>query len=107
MDEGRLVVGVFLTANEVPVPGELEHDMIFGPTSVQTRNCPDMHGVPMQYIGDGMYVNPITGQVYDFRRGFRLGDKEYLATSIEEQHVVDSPLTNGVPHDVYRFKRER
>ncbi len=102
----KLVVATFIMANEVPAPGELEHDMIYGPTSVQTRNCPDMHGVPMQYIGEGTYVNPITGQVYDFKNGFRLGDEIISPASIEEQHIVDNPFTNGVPHDVYTFRRQ-
>lgn len=35
-----------------------------------TRYCPDMPGVPMMRISDGVWQNPITKKIYDFSAGF-------------------------------------
>jgi len=84
----------------------LVHDMLFAPTMERSRYCPDMSGVQMQYIGNGEYMNPITGEVYDFSRGVRVNGKLWGGGSINEQTNSDSPFLNVVPRNPIMFKKE-
>jgi len=83
----------------------LMHDMLYAPTTVQTRYCPNMPGVQMQYIGNGEYINPITGEIYDFAIGFKNMGKFYGGGSISGQTNADADALTSVPHEPMVFRR--
>jgi hypothetical protein len=99
MNGGRLVLGR-LDDEDV-----LMHDMLYAPTVVQSRYCPNMPGVQMQYIGNGEYLNPITGEIYDFSRGFKSMGKMYGGGSIGNQTNADADILSNVPRDPMMFRR--
>lgn len=41
---------------------------------LSTRYAPDMPGVQARHLGDGIYQNPITKQVFDYNEGFKTPD---------------------------------
>jgi hypothetical protein len=83
----------------------LVHDMLYAPTSVQTRYCPDMPGVQMQYMGSGEYLNPITGEIYDFTSGFKSMGKFYGGGSVSNQTNADAESITSVPRSPMVFRR--
>jgi hypothetical protein len=53
---------------------------------LSTRYSPDLLGVSMERVSDGVYRDPITNKQYDFNRGFVLDDgTQYPGGSISAQ----------------------
>lgn len=51
-----------------------------------TRYSPDLPGVSLARVSDGVFKDPITGKTYDFNRGFVLDDgTEYVGGSVAGQ----------------------
>lgn len=63
-----------LTPNHEDVSLASDH-IKTGPLS--TRYAPGFPGVQSRRIGDGVVQNPITGQIFDYNEGFKLGDMVY------------------------------
>lgn len=82
----------------------IQHDMLYGPPGIRTRYCPGFHGIDLQYIGDGVYANPVTGDVYDFAGGYYESGEFHPGTSVKHQTVEDASFMNDVPHEVLMFK---
>ena len=85
----------------------LVHDMLYAPTVVQTRYCPGMPGIMMQYIGSGEYLNPVTGEIYDFIAGFKSMGKQYGGGSISGQTNADADAISTVPREPMTFRRSQ
>ena len=83
----------------------LMHDMLYAPTTMQSRYCPDMPGVQMQNIGNGEYMNPITGEIYDFLGGFKSNGKPWGGGSISSQTNSDADMLSSVPHEPLMFRK--
>lgn len=71
--------------NRKPVPPDRES---LGPLgySLQTRHSPDLPGVSLIRVEDGVYRDPVTNKTYDFHKGFVLDDgTEYAGGSVSAQ----------------------
>jgi len=59
---------------------------LFGPTTMQTRYCPDHPSVMVTRVTDSIYQCPVDGATYDYRSGFETEDgKQYTGGSVAEQ----------------------
>ena len=85
--------------------GVLVHDMLYAPTTVQTRYCPGMPGVQLAFIGNGEYLNPITGETYDFSMGFKSNGRWYGGGSVSNQTSSDADQLASIPHEPMVFRR--
>jgi hypothetical protein len=68
-----------------PVPPDRES---LGPLghALQTRYSPDLPGVSMERVEDGVYRDPVTNKTYDFHKGFVLDDGTvYAGGSVSAQ----------------------
>ena len=65
---------------------------------LSTRYAPDMPGVSALHIGDGVYQNPITKQVFDYNEGFKTqdgrvfppGSARLQSSLVQAAHKLDS-----------------
>lgn len=54
--------------------------------SLSTRHSPDLPGVQLVRVSDGVYRDPVTNKTYDFNRGFVLDDgTKYIGGSVSAQ----------------------
>jgi hypothetical protein len=54
--------------------------------SLSTRHSPDLPGVQLVRVSDGVYRDPVTNKTYDFTRGFVLDDgTKYVGGSVSAQ----------------------
>lgn len=68
-----------------PVPPDRES---LGPLghALQSRYSPDLPGVSMERVEDGVYRDPVTNKTYDFHKGFVLDDgTTYAGGSVSAQ----------------------
>lgn len=53
---------------------------------LSTRHSPDLPGVQLVRVSDGVYRDPVTNKTYDFQRGFVLDDgTKYVGGSVSAQ----------------------
>lgn len=57
--------------------------VVSGPLS--TRYVPGYPGLQSRRVGDGVVQNPITGEIFDYNEGFKLGDQVYNPGDISMQ----------------------
>jgi hypothetical protein len=54
--------------------------------SLSTRHSPDLPGVSLERVADGVFKDPVTNKVYDFNKGFVLDDgTEFAGGSVSAQ----------------------
>lgn len=52
---------------------------------LSTRYVPGHVGLSARRIGDGVVQNPLTGEVFDYNEGFKVGDKVYNPGDVSMQ----------------------
>jgi hypothetical protein len=59
--------------------------------SLSTRHSPDLPGVQLARVSDGVYRDPVTDKIYDFNKGFVLDDgTKYVGGSVSAQTPAGS-----------------
>jgi len=59
--------------------------------SLSTRHSPDLPGVQLVRMSDGVYRDPVSDKVYDFNKGFVLDDgTKYVGGSVSAQTPAGS-----------------
>lgn len=65
-----------------------ESEATVEPTSsphLSTRYVPGYVGLQARRVGDGVVQNPLTGEVFDYNEGFKVGDKIYNPGAVSMQ----------------------
>lgn len=52
---------------------------------LSTRYVPGYVGLQARRVGDGVVQNPLTGEVFDYNEGFKVGDKVYNPGDVSMQ----------------------
>lgn len=92
--------------------------MLYGPTSMSSRYCPDHPGIQLQRIEDGVGRCDLDGKIYDFSRGFTTEDgTKHNGGSVQNQNflppgtsivkkkaqLADSQKTHGFLYQVLSY----
>lgn len=73
--------------------------------TLQTRYSPDLVGVQLARIGDGIYQCPITGKTYNFETGYTDMDGDYHPGSSVAAQTPDSS-GYGISHRVFDSREQ-
>lgn len=73
--------------------------------NLQTRYSPDLVGVQLARIGEGIYQCPVTGKIYNFETGYTDMDGEYHPGGSVAQQTPDS-TGYGIPHRVFDTREQ-
>jgi len=73
--------------------------------ALQTRYSPDLVGVQMARIGDGVYQCPVTGKIYNFETGYTDMDGDYHPGSSVSAQTPDS-TGYSIPHRIFDSREQ-
>lgn len=75
------------------------------PHSLQTRYSPDLVGVQLGRIGDGVYQCPVTGKIYNFETGYTDMDGEFHPGGSVAAQTPDAS-GYGIPHRIFDSREQ-
>lgn len=73
--------------------------------ALQTRYSPDLVGVQLARVGDGVYQCPVTGKIYNFETGYTDMDGDYHPGSSVSAQTPDS-TGYEIPHRMFDSREQ-
>lgn len=73
--------------------------------ALQTRYSPDLVGVQLARVGDGVYQCPVTGKIYNFETGYTDMDGDYHPGSSVSAQTPDS-TGYSIPHRIFDSREQ-